>query len=210
MRAQTRPSVCCFLSKKRDVRWHEKARYLRRDRRSVVFFCRKNGMSADTGKRHTWDATVDVLFFVERTGCPPTRKSDILETRPSVCCFLSKNRMSADTEIYNQTRLTGCPLTRKGEILETRPSVCCFLSKKRDVRRHGKARVMRRDRGESDLENAKNRVLLCLLACCCLNKVFEHFRGRKIWEIIIEVGSRLKYSRQNRRGSKSRFWKRKK
>ena len=187
-------------------------------------------MSDDTEKRDTWDAIVGMLFFVEktgcpptregdiletrpsmccffveRTGCPPTRKSDILETRPSVCCFLSKNRMSADTEIYNQTRLTGCPLTRKGEILETRPSVCCFLSKerdvrrhgkatylrrdrrcvvfiskKRDVRRHGKATYLRRDRGESDLENAKNRVLLCLLACCCLNKVFEHFRGRKI------------------------------
>ena len=127
-------------------------------------------MSTDTKRRDTRDAsadaTVGVLFFVEKTGCPLTRKGEILETRPSVCCFLSKKR----------------DVRRHGKATYLRRDRRCvvFLSKKRDVRRHGKATYLRRDRGESDLENAKNRVLLCLLACCCLNKVFEHFRGRKI------------------------------
>ena len=129
-------------------------------------------MSTDTKRRDTRDAsadaTVGVLFFVEKRDVRRHGKARVMRRDRRCVVFCQK------------TRLTGCPLTRKGEILETRPSVCCFLSKKRDVRRHGKARVMRRDRGESDLENAKNRVLLCLLACCCLNKVFEHFRGRKI------------------------------
>ena len=64
-------------------------------------------MSADTKRRDTWDATVGLLFFVEKTGCPPTRESDILETRPSMCCFYIEK--------------TGCPPTRKSDILETRP-----------------------------------------------------------------------------------------
>ena len=132
-----------FFVEKQDVRRHGKARVLRRDRRCVVF-CQKTRL----------------------TGCPPTRKGEILETRPSVCCFLSKKR----------------DVRRHGKATYLRRDRRCvvFISKKRDVRRHGKATYLRRDRGESDLENAKNRVLLCLLACCCLNKVFEHFRGRKI------------------------------
>ena len=93
-------------------------------------------MSTDTKRRDTRDAsadaTVGVLFFVEKTGCPLTRKGEILETRPSVCCFLSKKR----------------DVRRHGKATYLRRDRRCvvFLSKERDVRRHGKATYLRRDR----------------------------------------------------------------
>ena len=60
-------------------------------------------MSTDTKRRDTRDAsadaTVGVLFFVEKTGCPLTRKGESHEMRPSVCCFFVER--------------TGCPPTRE-------------------------------------------------------------------------------------------------
>ena len=97
---ETRPSVCCFLSKKRDVRRHGKATYLRRDRRCVVFISKKRDVRRH-GKATYLRRDRRCVVFCRKTGCPPTRKSESHETRPSMCCFLSKNAfngMSADTK----------------------------------------------------------------------------------------------------------------